>query len=588
MAFGAALTQRLVQVATQAAAAGHGEKESVYSAACAELSMSRATLLRKLNEVTVKQKRKRRIDAGTSQVTRDEAKVISAALMATLRKSATKRLMSVEQAVDMMRANGEVRCERCDAETGELIKLSTSTIIRALRTYRLHPDQLLRPEPAKELRSLHPNHVWQIDASLCVLYYLNARSAKESGLQVMEYSRFYKNKPANVAKIAADRVWSYEVTDHYSGSVFVNYVMGAESGINLAESFIRAICKRDGDPMHGVPTILMMDMGSANTSGLFKNLARRLDVELIAHMPGNARATGQVEQARNLIERNFESGLRFQPVADLDDLNAKVRLWSRWFNATKSHSRHGKSRTDMWLTINESQLRIAPSAELCRELLTHEPESRKVTDMLTVSFKGNEYDVSSVPRVMVGESLNVTYSPYALDAAMIVDCDAEGNELLHSVPVVVRNEAGFRDDANVIGQEYTRHASTEAELNRREVEEITYGVDTRAEIDAAKKAKALPLGGRIDPLKQVTDTTLPDYMPRRGTTLDISTRTTQQPERVLSLFEAAAELARQGVAMDGDKNRQVASWFPEGVPESEVNGLVQRLSVRASLKVVGG
>ena len=588
MANGAALIQHLVLVAAQVAAAGHGNKENVYATACRELRMSRATLLRKLNEVSVKQERKRRTDAGTSRVTREEAVTISAALMATLRKSATKRLMSVEQAVDMMRANGEVRCERVDPETGELFKLSTSTVIRALRAYRLHPDQLLRPEPAKELRSLHANHVWQIDASLCVLYYLNARHAKERGLQVMEYSRFYKNKPANVAKIAADRVWSYEVTDHYSGSLFVNYVLGAESGVNLAESFIEAICKRDGDPLHGVPLILMMDMGSANTSGLFKNLARRLNVELIAHAPGNARATGQVEQARNLIERNFESGLRFQPVADLAELNARARIWSRWFNATKIHTRHGKSRTDMWLTIGEAQLRIPPSAELCRELLTHEPESRKVTDMLTVSFKGREFDVSSVPRVMVGEALAVTYNPYALDAAMIVDRDAEGNEVLHPVPMVVRDAAGFRADANVIGQDFARHARTEAELNRREVEEATYGVSTQADIEAAKKAKALPFGGRVDPQKPVTDTVLPDYLPRRGTALDIAARTAQAPERCYSLFEAAAELARQGVAMDGDKNRLVAGWFPDGVPESELAGLVQRLSVRSALKVVGG
>jgi phage FluMu gp28-like protein len=89
MANGAALIQHLVLVAAQVAAAGHGNKESVYATACRELRMSRATLLRKLNEVSVKQERKRRTDAGTSRVTREEAVTISAALMATLRKSAT-------------------------------------------------------------------------------------------------------------------------------------------------------------------------------------------------------------------------------------------------------------------------------------------------------------------------------------------------------------------------------------------------------------------------------------------------------------------------------------------------------------------
>ena len=38
---------------------------------------------------------------------------------------------------------------------------------------------------ATELQSLHPNHVWQIDASLCVLYYLAARTPAEAGLHNM-------------------------------------------------------------------------------------------------------------------------------------------------------------------------------------------------------------------------------------------------------------------------------------------------------------------------------------------------------------------------------------------------------------------
>ena len=587
MARSAALTERLVQIASAAALAGHGKKEPIYSAACASLGISRATLLRQLKEVTVKPERKRRSDAGKTDVTREEAVVISAALMVSLRKSATKRLLGVDDAVDLMRSNGEIKCERVNTETGEIFNLSTSTIIRALRTFRLHPDQLLAPAPAVELRSLHPNHVWQIDASLCVLYYLKPEGEKESGLQVMEYNRFYKNKPANVKRIESDRVWSYEVSDHNSGSIFVNYVMGAESGINLAESFIKAICLRPRDPLHGVPYILMMDMGSANTSGMVKNFARRLGVKLIAHAAGNARATGQVENARNIIERSFESGLRLKPVANLDELNARAQQWACYYNATKIHSRHGKTRTDQWLTITEQQLRIAPPADLCRELLTHEPESREVDVHLRVKFAGKEWDVSAIPRVMVGEKLMVTYNPYQLDTVYIVDTDSEGNEALLAAPVVVRGDDGFAVTANVIDQDYRQHAETEADINRREVELATYGVATQIEADAAKKAKALPFGGRIDPMKLITDTELPTFLPRRGTDLAITTQTQQAADRIFTLFEVAGELRRLGVAMDPDKNRQVAAWYPQGVPESEIADLQTRLTVRAGLRVVG-
>ena len=53
---------------------------------------------------------------------------------------------------------------------------------------------------ATALQSLHPNHVWLIDASLCVLYYLQAEG-KRSGLQVMDADKFYKNKPKALERI---------------------------------------------------------------------------------------------------------------------------------------------------------------------------------------------------------------------------------------------------------------------------------------------------------------------------------------------------------------------------------------------------
>ena len=85
----------------------------------------------------------------------------------------------------------------------------------------------------------------------------------------MDSAKFYKNKPANIARIASDRVWSYEITDHTSGWIYVEYVMGAESGENLCSVLINAMQERGGaDVLHGVPKILYLDPGSANTAGM--------------------------------------------------------------------------------------------------------------------------------------------------------------------------------------------------------------------------------------------------------------------------------------------------------------------------------
>ena len=587
MALNPVQTQRLVQIAQMAAAAPVGGKQAIYDAACQELRVSRATLHRYLQQVVMKPERKKRSDAGGVSLRREEAIAISAMLMSSHRKNA-KRLMSIGQAVDVMRANGEVRAERADPATGELRPLSASAIARALRAYGLHPDQLNRPEPAVELRSLHPNHVWQIDASMCVLYYLNTRSEAESGLQVMEREQFYKNKPANLKRIEADRVWSYEVTDHYSGAIFVHYVLGAESGANLTESFMAATQKREADPFHGVPFILMMDMGSANTSGLFANLARRLQVKLIAHAPGNARATGQVEKARDQIERGFEAGLRLRPVHSLAQLNEQAQRWARWFNGNRLHTRHGKTRYDQWLSIAAEQLRIAPPLAVCRELLTHHPEERKVSDMMTVSFKGREYDVRQVPGVMLGEKLSIALNPYNLDSATVVDVDAQGNEVLHTIPLVERDEAGFRGDANVIGEDWARPAHTVLEANRKAVERFAMDAQTDEQAQAARKAKAVPFGGRIDPFKVIEQSPERTFLPRRGTELAPGAVRAQAPTKVLDLFAVAAELARRGVAMSRETNELIRAWHPKGLPETELDALQARLQVRGGLRVVAG
>lgn len=558
---------------------------------CAATGRSRATIYRALKETTLRPQRRQRSDAGKVALTRDEAKLICAMVMEGMRKNG-KRLYTIDRAVETLRSNRVIRAERIDPDTGECKPLSTSAIARALRVYGLHPDQLLQPAPARELRSLHPNHVWQIDASLCVLYYLETTNPAEMGLQIMPASKFNKNKPKNLKRIEDRRVWSYEITDHNSGYIFACYVFDGESAANITACFIAAIQQRGSDPFYGVPFILMMDMGSANTSGLFKNLLRRLRVRAMPHAPENARATGSVEKARDILERDFESGLRLKPVHSLDELNARVQRWMRWFNATKEHSRHKKTRAQQWMTIREEQLRIAPPPELCRELLTHTPMERKVSDKLRVEFKGAEYDVSGVPRVMVGEKLMVTYSPYQADAVVIVDTDALGEELLHIAPLVAKGEDGFSlgEHSNVIGEDWSRHADTQADLHRKEVELLAMQVQTLEEAVAKRKAKAVPFGGAIDPEKHIMEAALPTFIPRRGTALAPAVTTTNSvPERTLTVFEAATVLrTRHGVEMTREKFAQLQTWHPQGVAESALPELAHRLDMRSRLRVVGG
>lgn len=573
------ITEKLVEVAQKARVARHGEKESIYQAACNELGISRATLLNKLKKLSVSKPRKRRNDAGKSNLSRSEALIISAALTESTRKNG-KRLYSIEDAVTTLRANGMIAAGSIDDETGEFVSLSVSAINRAMRAYGVHPDQLAAPAPAQQLASLHPNHVWQIDASLCVLYYLQ-NGKKQSGLQVMSHDEFYKNKPKNLAKISSDRVWSYEVTEHTTGWIYVEYVMGAESSENLCNVLINAMQERPtpGDILHGVPQILYMDPGSAPKAAMTANLCKALGIKILVHAPGAARATGSVEKARDIIERSFEPALKFTSINSLDELNNRAAQWRAYFNSTKIHSRYGKTRNEAWLQIKHNQLIKAPSIEVCRQLAVSAPITRTVTAHLRIPFKNNEYDVRTVPGVLVGQKLLVTQSPWERDAAQIVIRDEDGHEVYHVVRQVPKNEFGYEIGAPVIGESYKQHKETAAQKTAKQIEQIVTGTDSEEAAAAARKAKALPFGGKLDPFKPMNDAAIPTYMPRRGLESQILAARVEIPP--LSHIEAAKRLIEQFKTLGADWTpnhyKQLVQRYPEGVQESDIAQIATEL-----------
>ncbi|WP_430318046.1 DDE-type integrase/transposase/recombinase [Pseudomonas nitroreducens] len=589
----AVIIHALVDLERKLRDADNGQRTALMQSAAQRLGLSISTLYRKLKEVTVDaSSRKQRCDAGTSSLNRSEAMTLSSALMESARRN-EKRLYSVEDAVTALRASRMIRAEVIDGATGEIRLLSISAISRALYSYGLHPEQLLQAAPVTELASRHPNHVWQIDASLCVLYYLKpGADTRGNGLRVMEHDQFYKNKPRNLARIAANRVWSYEITDHTSGWIYVKYVMGAESGENLCDVLIDAMQERGGnDILHGVPMILMMDPGSANTSAMTRNLCRALRIRTIVHKPGAARVTGQVENARNLIERKLEAGLRYQPVADLTELNTQAKIWREWFNATKKHSRHGMTRSASWMRIREDELIKAPSIDVCRQLAIAEPESRKVTSKLRVSFQGTEYDVSVIPGVMVGEQVMVTRNPWQSDAAQVVSVGEDGYEIFHVIPAVQADENGFAIGSPFIGEAFQQHAETPARKARKEAARLAMGVETETEEQAARKAKAIPFGGKLKPFQHIEDAQLPAFLPRKGSELQLNVTVATVELKPMSHAAAAKALrARMGADWTAESLSWLKSNYPDGVLEEQLDTIVQQLQApaRPGLRIVGG
>jgi transposase InsO family protein len=578
-----ALIEALLDVAARARTAGHGGKEAVYAAACQHLGLSRATLMRRLKEVSVKPERKRRNDAGKMYLSLADAQRLSAQMMQGYRAN-DKSIQALRLSLIQLRKENPLFASVIDNDTGETRQLSESACARALRAYALHPEQLRQPDPVQQLASDHPNDVWQMDFSISTLYYVPGQG--QSGMQDMAPGEYYKNKPENFEKIKRQRLLRGAITDHTSGSIFVHYMEGGESMANAAELLLAAIARREGQQMYGVPFHLMVDPGSG-AGGAFKNLLRRLQIKLIVNEAGNPRAKGQVENAHNIVETSFESGFKFTHVPGIDWINEKAGQWMRWYNSTRVHRRHGMTRWAKWLEITQAQLRLVDTL-LARQLLTHEPDTPKVHRSLTVRFAGREWDVSGVPGVLVGEKVKITYNPFDPATAYLMQYDADGQELLVPVPEVKEVEHGFREGAARIGREHKALPDTVAVTNRKAIERLTMGADTDEAAAAARKAKALPFGGKHDPYKHLEDLPAAIVLPRRGTELQTGASVAQAAPELLTHFEAAKALAARGVPMSPELVGSLKSLHPDGVPEAELGALEARLTVRASLRVVGG
>jgi hypothetical protein len=135
---------------------------------------------------------------------------------------------------------------------------------------------------------------------------------------------------------------------------------------------------------------------------------------------------------------------------------------------------------------------------------------------------------------------------------------------------------GFAESAAVIGEQFKQHAQTPAQVSRKVLEQLATGTHSEAEALAARKAKAVPFGGRVDPLKYVKDTVLPAYLPRRGSTLNVDAPTVEAAP--LSVVEAAKWLRpRLGQLWSPQSYGWLLERFPQGVPEEDLEAIEAEL-----------
>lgn len=497
-----------------------------------------------------------------------------------------KQVMTLKLAVHIAKESGE---GIADPETGEIIMPSVETISRAMRQYGCHPEQLKKGKPTGRVRSLHPNHTWLLDASVCILYRI--RGTKR--VVFLDERSYNAKKPKNLVEIGNRRIVRYVVIDHTSNAFYVRYEQAAgETAEGVLRTLIEFMANRgDHDPAHGLPCILYTDPGPANTASLITNFCKQLDVRLIHHAPGVANATGAVEVHQDIIEKQFESRLRFMDVPDVAFLQSEADRWRRHFCARAEHSRLKTTRNAAWLSIKEEQLRTVPRDVL--EAIAQWKEERRnagtdfVISVDTRTHYGvRQYDLRELAYhgLSANESVRVLLNPFKAPEIVAVLDMPDGTEKRFSIAPMEKDEYGQDTSAPVFGEGYRAMPKTRTEKVLEEIKMQAYGVDSAEEAERLHKAGKRP-SSVTNIMADVKEAPL--YLGRTGQPVKLAAPTAAPMPMSRIAFAVMMKREHPDVWTDANASacmEWLSTRYPDSVPGSEIESVVARMCDRFALR----
>ncbi|KUM03506.1 DDE-type integrase/transposase/recombinase [Chromobacterium subtsugae] len=564
-------------------AARHGEQTALVQEAAGFLGWSPQTVYRQLKQAVGWQSgRKPRADKGSTVVAEDALVMLGAVQREAIRDNGKQTLFTTT-ARGMLEQNGIE------------LKVSNSQLNRLIRDRKLNVAAQRCADPVQALRAPHPNHTHEIDPSLCLVYYLKGRQ------HIMRDRDFYKNKLENFAKVKF-KVWRYVLYDKASGVIVPWYCESAgENQHKLFEFLMFAWGEQPGRLFQGLPRFLLWDKGSANTSAAIKNLCRALGVETLEHQAGQARVKGGVEGANNIVETQFESRLRFEPVESIEQLNRAAIAWSRAWNANLIPGQDSRlrrtgladaiARIDLWQLIQPQQLLLLPPVEVCKAFMTAKEETRKVRPDLTVSFKHPQaertaaYSLRGLDGVNVGDEVRVNAMVFGDCAIQVTVSVYNGADRVYQVePERGYDAYGQLLSAPIIGEAYKAMPQTTIEHAASAMDGQAYPGMSAEEVKAARAKKATPFDGALNTHSYLQDVELPAYLPRRGTEHALAAPAIEYPP--LTLIEAAKQLKQRVTAAGGEWTQDRFQWlaqrYPAGVPEDQLAAIVAELTSPAA------
>lgn len=490
------------EIVARLSSAPHANRGTVQEEYCALLGWSHAKFWRVAKQFGYRSNRKPRADKGVPKKVDPETIRKAAAVIERTRRKTGKVNMPTWNLQLHFEDNHIIEPEEMPHE---------ATINRHMREMGISRAALSRPEAATTLRSDHPNHVHLIDASVCVLW--DFKENKKLATRDMQME-FYKNKPGFWRKVKKV-ILRYICVDHCTGWFFVWYYYSqGEDFNNIFDFTMRAWGEKSRlegynsriFPAHGVPRILMIDKGAANTSQAYTNLMENLQTEVYVHTPGKPWISGAVERMHGYWESVFEGDLSLLTVEDLDFLNRRAYDKCAYINAVRKHKRHAMSRFEAYSRITSDQLRILPPVDVCKKLAHRNAEVVTVDGYKQIRYEGNIYLLKGYFRR--GDKLYVRYNPYEYPALEInTQTDENGRFCGESVAstLVNRDQWGFPEKAATIGKDFKTHAWDSTKRFKEDLKGIdTSDVVPREQAHKIEKMTWLPKEGTdVIPEKEI-------------------------------------------------------------------------------------
>jgi len=571
-------------LAQKVTAAGRGEQTRLVHQAAKANGISPQTAYRRLRDYGGWQSgRKQRQDAGKSALS-DEALDTIGAIYREGQRENGKQITTI------------AGCCSIVEESGIEVPVSNQQVARRMRQERMDRKGRAQAEHFVQMRSEHPNHVHQIDPSVCVVYYLQGRQF------IMRDNEFYKNKLDKYAKVKL-KVWRYVRTDHASSVIDVRYFEAAGESQALTFEFLCWTWGRQaGRTGHGVPRILVWDKGSANIAHGVQRLLGSLDVRAIEHATERSNVKGQVEGAQNIVERNFEARLRYEPVDTVEELNAAAVAWCEAWNTNSLRRidsrlrRPGAQpyvRAELWMKIRPEQLRELPPREVCAKLLEGKRIERVVSPQLRVSYRhpaaphSLQYDLRSCEGVHRGD--RVELAPLLIGAegqscaVRLRWTDLTGEEQTWRLaPIEALDEFGQPLQVAVWGEEHKAPPKRAAEHTADRLEQLAYpqqttteardGEDIRTAARKARQKQVTPFDGKLDAVSHLSKIETPTYIDRRGT--EIPAEAPEDRTAPVPLMRALSRLADAwGRSLSPQEYQWLSGRWAEGMPEGELERL---------------